>query len=100
MTKTIRKTPDDLQQMAEIMRALAHNERLAIARLLFYHSNDGLAVKTIYEKLNLAQPVVSKHLAIMKNVGVVRRKRRGQHCYYSLCKDNRNIENLSTCFSK
>lgn len=80
------------------MRAMGHNERLSIARLLCQNRNGGLTVKAIYERLQLTQPAVSRHLAIMKNAGVVNRWRKGQSIYYRLCLTNRNIENLLNCF--
>jgi len=88
----------DLKQVAEIMKAMAHNERLSIARLLFQNKNSGLTVKAIYQRLKLPQPIVSRHLAIMKNAGAVKRTRQGQSIYYCLCPRNRNIENVLNCF--
>ena len=98
MSKSTRKVIADFRETAEVMRALGHSERLAIAWLLFRNSNGGLTVKSIYEQLNLAQPIVSKHLAIMKAVGAVRKKREGQYTYYYLCRENKNIDYLSGCF--
>lgn len=80
------------------MKAMAHNDRLSIARLLCQNPDSGMTVKEIYERLKLPQPIVSRHLAIMKNVGVVKRTRQGQSIYYCLCLNNKNIENLSNCF--
>lgn len=98
MQKSTNSTGRDLKEIAEIMKAMAHNERLSIARLLCQHQHGGLTVKAIYERLKLPQPIVSRHLAIMKNVGVVKKTRQGQNIYYCLCLNNKNIVNLSNSF--
>lgn len=98
MHKSANSASKDLQEVAQIMKAMAHNERLSIARLLCQTPNGGLTVKAIYEQLKLPQPNVSRHLAIMKNAGVVKGSRQGQSIYYSLCLNKRNIENLLNCF--
>ncbi|MFX8999775.1 metalloregulator ArsR/SmtB family transcription factor, partial [Acinetobacter baumannii] len=68
---------NEMQNMAEILKAMAHADRLAILKLLCKNQVEGLTVKTIYEKLQLEQPVVSRHLNILKSAGVVRRLQEG-----------------------
>lgn len=92
------KSTKDMHDMAEIMKAIAHTDRLAIMKLLCKSQVDGLTVKTIYEKLRLQQPVVSRHLNILKSAGVVRRIQEGQKISYCLCMDKKNIESLLKCF--
>ncbi len=89
---------DEMQIMAEILRAAAHPDRLAILNLLCNPKNEKLTVKTIYEKLNLQQPIVSRHLNILKSAGVVRRSKEGQKIYYCLCMEKKTVESLSKCF--
>ena len=89
---------DEMRNMAEVMKAMAHSDRLAIMKLLCKSQAEGLSVKTIYEKLRLQQPVVSRHLNILKSVGVVRRLQEGQKIHYCLCMEKRNIESLLKCF--
>ena len=98
MKKSASAASRDLKEIAEIMKAMAHNERLSIARLLCQNPDGGLTVKAIYERLKLPQPIASRHLAIMKNAGVVKRSWQGQSIYYCLCLNNRHIENLLNCF--
>lgn len=88
----------EMQSMAEMMKAMAHSDRLAILKLLCKSQTEGLLVKTIYEKLRLQQPVVSRHLNILKSAGVVRRLQEGQKIKYCLCMDKKNIESLLKCF--
>ena len=92
------KNTKDMHDMAEIMKAMAHSDRLAIMKLLCKSQVEGLTVKTIYEKLRLQQPVVSRHLNILKSAGVVRRLQEGQKLNYCLCMDKKNIESLLECF--
>ena len=89
---------EEMRNMAEIMKAMAHSDRLAIMKLLCKNQAEGLSVKTIYEKLRLQQPVVSRHLNILKSAGVVRRLQEGQKIHYCLCVDKKNIESLLKCF--
>lgn len=98
MGKKASSATKDLQDMAGLLKAMAHNERLAITRLLRYSPEERMTVKSIYEKLRLPQPVVSRHLTIMKNAGVVRRLQEGQKTYYCLCSEKKQVENLSKCF--
>jgi DNA-binding transcriptional ArsR family regulator len=100
MTKKAVLVVGDLQEMAEILKAISHNERLAIARLLSQSSEGRLTVKAIYEKLNLPQPIVSRHLTIMKGAGIVKRLQEGQRTYYSLRKEKKTVENLAKCFCR
>jgi ArsR family transcriptional regulator, arsenate/arsenite/antimonite-responsive transcriptional repressor len=97
MTKKETLAVTDLSNMAEVLKAMAHTERLAIAKLLSQSPEEKLTVKSIYEKLNLSQPIVSRHLNVMKSVGVVRRLQVGQKTYYCLCSEKKNVENLSKC---
>ena len=87
-----------MHDMAVVMKAMAHSDRLAIMKLLCKNQAEGLSVKTIYEKLRLQQPVVSRHLNILKSAGVVRRSQNGQKIHYCLCMDKKNMEALLKCF--
>ena len=89
---------DDRQSLAEILKAAAHPDRLAILNMLCKTKNERLTVKMIYEKLSLQQPIVSRHLNILKSAGVVRRSQEGQKIYYCLCLEKKNIVSLMKCF--
>ncbi len=88
----------DMHNMAEILKAMAHADRLAILNLLCKKRNEKLTVKNIYENLSMSQPVVSRHLNILKSAGVVRRLPEGQKIYYCLCTEKKNIVSLMNCF--
>jgi DNA-binding transcriptional ArsR family regulator len=89
---------EDMIAMAEILKAVAHPDRLAILGLLRRSGEKRLAVKVIYEKLSMQQPIVSRHLNILKNAGVVRRLQEGQKCFYSLCYEKNVVETISGFF--
>jgi DNA-binding transcriptional ArsR family regulator len=87
----------EMREMAEMLKAIAHPERLAILSLLSGNHEKRLTVKVIYEKLKMQQPVASRHLNILKSAGVVSRKQEGQKIYYCICKDRKAIDLLTKC---
>lgn len=66
----------------DVFNAIAEPRRRQILGLL----NDGQewAVGDVVERLQLAQPAVSKHLGVLRKVGVVTVVKRGQHRMYRL----------------
>ena len=73
---------------AKIFNALADPIRLAIIDFL----RDGeKCVCEITPHLNLVQPLVSRHLKILKNAGLVKRRKKSTWHYYSLT-DKRIID--------
>ena len=89
---------NDQRDMAEIMKAVAHPDRLAILNLLHKKKSKRLMVKTIYEELGLQQAIASRHLNILKNAGVVKRLQKGQKTFYCLCNEKKSVQSLSRCF--
>lgn len=88
----------DMISMAEMLKAVAHPDRLAMLNLLYKSSEKRLSVKTIYEKLSMQQPIVSRHLKILKSAGVVRKFQEGRKIFYCLCLDKVSIRALLSCF--
>jgi len=86
-----------IQELAVILKAIAHPDRLAILQLLSSSQDRWLTVKVIYEKLKLQQPVASRHLNILKSAGVVSRKQEGQKIYYCICKEKKTVDSLTKC---
>lgn len=66
---------------AEIIKALAHPSRLFIVDEL---SRGERCVCELTEMIGADMSTVSKHLAILKNVGIVQDEKRGTQVYYSL----------------
>ena len=67
---------------ADVFNAVAEPRRREIIGLL----SDGqeYAVNDVVVRLRLAQPAVSKHLGVLRKVGVVKAVKRGQHRMYRL----------------
>ncbi|MDN5331079.1 MAG: hypothetical protein PWP45_304 [Tepidanaerobacteraceae bacterium] len=75
--------PNDIYDMyASIFKALAHPTRLKIIELLATHGE--MCVCNIGEKLNIDQPSVSKHLSVLKNVGIIESKKQGLTVNYKI----------------
>lgn len=84
--------------LAEIFKSIAHPDRLAIMQLMC--DSKRLTVKSIYEKLKLEQPIVSRHLRIMRNSGLLKREQEGNNTYYCLINDNEVVSCITKCFKK
>ena len=82
------------QQQAQILRVLGHPVRLRIVSGL---SGRCSCVKDIWECLGLPQAVVSQHLKVMKENGILDARREGARVCYSL-KDPRLGELLRLLF--
>jgi DNA-binding transcriptional ArsR family regulator len=67
---------------ADVFNAVAEPRRREIIGLL----NDGRewAVNDVVARIRIAQPAVSKHLGVLRKVGVVTVVKRGQHRLYRL----------------
>ena len=85
---------DNIKFKAKIFSALADPIRLEIINFL----KDGeKCVCEITPYLNLAQPLVSRHLKILKNTGIIKRRKEGTWHFYSLTDKRVDdlIENLT-----
>ncbi len=68
-----------LERAAELMRVLAHPQRLRLCELLL--AGD-VSVGELAAKLHLPQNAVSQHLTILRTHGVLDRRRAGKTVYY------------------
>jgi ArsR family transcriptional regulator, arsenate/arsenite/antimonite-responsive transcriptional repressor len=75
------KNDRDLTYMASIYMALADKTRL---RLLDLMRNGELCVGTITDALGESQPKISRHLAYLRNAGIVDARRDGKWIHYSI----------------
>jgi ArsR family transcriptional regulator len=66
---------------ADVLKTLAQPRRLEIAHLL---AEGPMTVGRIADRLSLAQPNVSQHLALMRAAGVVEAERDGREIRYRL----------------
>jgi len=65
--------------MIETLQALAEPNRFQIVELL---RGGPRPVGEMVERLGLRQPQVSKHLRVLRDVGLVRVRRNGRHMFY------------------
>lgn len=70
-------------------KALADETRQKIMNLVCCNS---LSVNEIVEKLDVSQPTVSHHLAILREAGLVDAREEGKQTFYSL-----NQERVAVC---
>ena len=70
-----------LKQLTSLFKALSEGARLRIVHLLQAQS---LCVRDLQEVLGFSQPLVSRHLAILRAANLVRTQRQGARVCYSL----------------
>ncbi|MFC2136927.1 ArsR/SmtB family transcription factor [Bacteroidota bacterium] len=85
MIKIEEISTNQLDEAANILKAIAHPMRIAI--LGYLEGGISLTVTEIHEKLNIEQSATSHHLGILKDKGVLKSKREGKNTYYSLKHD-------------
>ena len=69
----------DFSKESDILKAIGHPLRLKIVIGL---ANDECCVKDIWECMDLPQPVVSQHLAVLRSKGIVKANRSGNRTLY------------------
>ncbi len=89
-------TPEQLEEAANMLKAIAHPLRIAI--LSHLEGGKKLSVTQIHELLEIEQSTTSHHLGILKDKGVLCSKREGKNTFYFL-KDN-SLSNIVNCVSK
>ncbi len=73
---------DKYETRAEILKALAHPERLRITSVLSEQSP--LCVCDIQDRMGINISTLSRHLERLKKAGIVEDSREGRHIYYTL----------------
>jgi len=71
----------DLSREADILKSIGHPIRLKIIACLSEREH---CVKDIWELMDLPQPIISQHLSILKNRGIVSAKRSGNRINYKV----------------
>ena len=85
-----------LEQAANMLKAIAHPMRIAI--LSYLEDGKRLTVTEIHELLNIEQSTTSHHLGILKDKGVLTSKREGKNTFYFL--KHQRLSNIIDCVSK
>ncbi len=78
-----------IEKFKNPLKALADPTRLKILLML---EGKPRPVSEIVDFFNLSQPTISRHLSVLKNVGLVKDKRFGQKVVYSL--DTRKVQEI------
>lgn len=87
--------PQTLARAAEVLRVLAHPARLNVIELL---RSQKRSVGELVEALDLPQAMVSKHLALLKRVGLLASETDCNFRYYSLA--NTKVLDVLNCIKK
>ena len=74
---------DEVEELAELFKALSDPTRLRLVRLLSEHGG-ALCVNALAHRLGVTQSAVSQHLRVLKQAGLVRGERQGAFVHYSL----------------
>jgi len=75
----------DTKSYSRYFKAFSDPTRLKILQLL---SSKEMTVTEIVKAVNLSQPTISRHLAIMRDAGILSDRRDGQNIFYKL---NKNV---------
>jgi len=73
--------PEDIRQFIAAFKALSDETRQKILLML---EEKERSVGEIVDAFDLSQPTISRHLAVLKHVGLVEDRRQGQQVYYHL----------------
>jgi ArsR family transcriptional regulator, virulence genes transcriptional regulator len=92
-------TVEQLEEAANMLKAIAHPMRIAIINYL--EGGKKLTVTEIHELLKIEQSTTSHHLGILKDKGVLSSKREGKNTFYFLKHENLGqiVECLNRCCS-
>ena len=82
-------------EIAEVLKALAHPVRLCIVRGLL--EKGGCNVCHMQECLGMPQSTTSQHLQKLRSVGIISGQRKGLEITYQVC-DQRVIELIEVLF--
>jgi DNA-binding transcriptional ArsR family regulator len=69
------------EENARILKALAHPTRLQLVEII---REKHPCVKIMEEVLGLAQPNISQHLSLLRNIGIVEAERIGNRVCYRI----------------
>jgi ArsR family transcriptional regulator len=74
--------PEALQRASEILKMLAHPQRLRIIEIL--EREQEVPVYALIEETGFPQAVVSQHLNQMRRIGLLTARRQGKEVWYSI----------------
>jgi DNA-binding transcriptional ArsR family regulator len=74
---------DEIEELAEVFKALSDPTRLRLVKLLREHEG-ALCVNALAQKLGVSQSAVSQHLRVLRQARLVQGARYGYHVHYAL----------------
>lgn len=80
----------ELDEIAEILKGIAHPVRLCIVRGLLYKGSCN--VTYMQSCLNIPQSTISQHLQKLRSLGIIKAERNGLEVNYSVC--NEKVEKI------
>ncbi|MBK8613307.1 MAG: helix-turn-helix transcriptional regulator [Flavobacteriales bacterium] len=88
---------EKLVRASELLRVAAHPQRLAILDLL--GRNKRLCVLDLTDLLGLEQAILSQHLTLMRDKGLVDFEKEGKYSFYYLAQPDfmKIIKNIEHC---
>jgi DNA-binding transcriptional ArsR family regulator len=81
METTAKRSPAQFREQARVMKALAHPTRMFIVDEL---SRGERCVCELTDMIGTEMPTVSRHLSLLKGVGLVDDEKRGSKIFYRL----------------
>ncbi len=75
-------TPDQAEQVAPLLKALADPVRLRLMSLVASHDGGEACVCDLSDAFDLSQPTISHHLKVLHDCGLLDREKRGVWVYY------------------
>ena len=88
-----------MEDLSEMLKALSHPSRLTIMYIICNSKDKKMTVKSLYDLLEMDQPIMSRHLGILKNGGLLNRITEGAKTIYELKVENNNVRHMAKCFS-
>src|SRR3970282_2255631 len=95
MSATKSASAEFILQASRVMKTLGHPTRLEIGKYLRKKEH---SVADIQNHLGLLQPLTSQHLRLMHRRGIVKFRREGTTCYYSIADEF--IHKVLTCLAE
>jgi len=79
------KVQIEMEKAAQILKLLGDKTRLSMMKLL---QNNECCVCELVEIYKASQPAISQHLRKLRDIELVKERRKGQWIFYSLNKEN------------
>lgn len=94
---SVRVGTEKLARASELLKVAAHPQRLAILDLI--GAKGSLCVSDLQERLGMEQAILSQHLILMRDKGLLDVSREGRYSYYRLKRPEflKIIRNIEDC---